>query len=76
MTDKALSHKLAAMNADIESLEQKIEQVLAICGQLRNDNRTLRDQLSGLEHKNQLLVSRADSARTRLEVLMEKLPTE
>jgi len=76
LTDKALSHKLAAMNADIESLEQKIEQVLALCGQLRNDNRALRDQLSGLEQKNQSLVSRGDTVRTRLEVLMEKLPVE
>ena len=76
MTSKALSHKLAAMNADLDSFEEKIEQVLAMCGQLRNDNRALRDQLAGLEQKNQLLVSRAEAARTRLEALMDKLPAE
>ena len=64
------------MNADLDSFEEKIEQVLAMCGQLRNDNRALRDQLAGLEQKNQLLVSRAEAARTRLEALMDKLPAE
>ena len=64
------------MNADLDSFEEKIEQVLAMCGQLRNDNRALRDQLAGLEQKNQLLVSRAEAARTLLEALMDKLPAE
>ena len=64
------------MNMDIDSLELKIEQVLAMCGQLRDDNRALREQLAGLEQKNQSLTSRAESARIRLEALMEKLPAE
>ena len=64
------------MNTDIDSLELKIEQVLAMCGQLRNDNRALRAQLAGLEQQNQSLVSRAELARTRLEAVMEKLPAE
>ena len=64
------------MSPDLDSLEQKIEQVLAMYGHLRDDNRALREQLASLEQKNQSLVSRADAARTRLEALMEKLPAE
>ncbi len=64
------------MNADIDSLEQKIEQVLAMCGQLRDENRALRNQLTELEQKQQALEARTDIARNRLESLMEKLPAE
>ena len=64
------------MNGNLDSLEQKIEQVLVMCGQLRNENRGLRDQLTGLEQRNQQLVSRTEAARARLEALADKLPTE
>jgi cell division protein ZapB len=76
LTNKTISNKLAAMNGNLDSLEQKIEQVLALCGQLRNDNRALREQLTQSELKGQSLASRADAARVRLEALMEKLPAE
>jgi uncharacterized protein (TIGR02449 family) len=76
LTGKAISHKLAAMNGDLDSLEQKIEQVMAVCGQLRSENHALRAQVVELEQKKQLLVSRAESARERLETLMDKLPAE
>lgn len=74
MTRKEISNKLAAMNGDLDSLEQKIEQVLALCSQLRSENHGLRDQLAELEQRNQSLVSRVDTARVRLEALMDKLP--
>ena len=64
------------MNGELDSLEQKIAQVLTLYAQLRSDNRVLRDRLAGLEQHNQLLMSRAEAARTRLEALMDKLPAE
>ena len=64
------------MNGDIDTLEQKLEQVLAMCGQMRMENRALHDQIAGLLQRNQLLMSRADAARKRLEVLADRLPTE
>ena len=69
-----ISNKLTAMNGELDSLEQKIEQVLAMCAQLRSENHELRDRMAGLEQQKQALVSRAEAARTRLEALMEKLP--
>ena len=71
-----ISNKLAAMNGELDSLEQKIAQVLTLYAQLRSDNRVLRDRMAGLEQHNQLLMSRAEAARTRLEALMDKLPAE
>ena len=64
------------MNGDLDSLEQKIEQVLAVCGQLRGENRALRDQLTGLEQQKLAQAGRMVTARTRLETLMQKLPQE
>ena len=72
----AISNKLAAMNGEIDNLEQKIEQVLAMCGQLRSENRVLRNQVVELEQKKQQLVARAETARERLESLMDKLPVD
>ena len=64
------------MNAELDTLEQKLEQVLAVCGQMRMENCVLRDQIVGLEQRNQLLMSRAGEARVRLEALVDKLPAE
>ena len=76
MTEIVISNKLAAMNGELDSLEQKIAQVLTLYAQLRSDNRVLRDRMAGLEQHNQLLMSRAEAARTRLEALIDKLPAE
>lgn len=64
------------MNGELDSLEQKITQVLTLCANLRSENRALHEQVTGLEQQNQSLVSRAEAARHRLEALMDKLPAE
>ena len=64
------------MNDEFDSLEQKIAQVLTLYAQLRSENHVLRDRMAGLEQRNEMLLSRADAARTRLEALLDKLPAE
>ena len=64
------------MKGDLTALEQKIEQFLAFCQSLRAENQALRSRVAGLEEERQLLVDRIDSARARLEVLMETLPDQ
>lgn len=64
------------MNGELDSLEQKIEQVLAICKQLRSENHALRNQMTEIAQQNRSLVSSAEAARTRLEALLDKLPAE
>ena len=64
------------MNSAFDSLDQKVDLVLTMCEQLRSANNALRDRVVGLEQQNQLLTGRADTARVRLEALMEKLPQE
>jgi len=64
------------MNAPLASLEQKVEQIVALCEALRAENHRLRDHVVTLEGEKQGLVERMTVARTRLEGLMDKLPAE
>ncbi|HEU6456044.1 MAG TPA: cell division protein ZapB [Roseateles sp.] len=64
------------MNTPLDSLENKIDSMLALCERLRDENRALRTQLSALEGVNQTLTNTIDASRARLEALMERLPEE
>jgi cell division protein ZapB len=64
------------MTSPLDSLESKIDSVLALCERLRTENRALRGQLSALEGVNQTLTNTIDASRARLEALMNRLPEE
>ena len=64
------------MSVPLASLEQKVEQVIALCDALRAENHRLRDRVGTLEGEKQALAERMTAARTRLEGLMDKLPEE
>jgi cell division protein ZapB len=64
------------MNAPLASLEQKVEQIVALCTALRAENHRLRDRVGTLEGEKQALAERMTTARVRLEGLMDKLPEE
>lgn len=62
------------MDADLSTLEQKIEKVVAFCQALREENRQLRGRVADLEDEKQALAGKIDTTRARLEALMERLP--
>lgn len=64
------------MDADISSLERKVEQVADYCRQLREENHALRQRVASLEQEKQALVERMGTARTRLASMMDRLPAE
>lgn len=64
------------MNSPLARLEQKVEQIVNLCADLRAENHRLRDRVSTLEGEKQDLAERMTAARTRLEGLMDKLPEE
>ena len=65
-----------AMDVELKSLEQKINQVAEFCQRLRADNHQLRQQLATALNENQRLEQKIDSATTRLENLLNQLPEE
>lgn len=58
----------------LTSLERKIITVLDVCGGLRAENQALRERVASLEKANQTLTERIETACSRLEDLMVKLP--
>lgn len=64
------------MSVDLDSLESKIDQVLALCRDLRVDNHNLREQVAGLDTERRVLAGKIEAARGKLESLMAKLPAE
>jgi cell division protein ZapB len=64
------------MDAELKSLEQKINEVAEYCQRLRADNHQLRQQLASVLDENQRLGQKIDSATGRLENLLNQLPEE
>ena len=64
------------MNDDLGRLENKVEQVVALCDALRAENRRLHDRVAALETHKTSLEERMTVARNRLEGLMDHLPLE
>jgi cell division protein ZapB len=64
------------MNSEIEALETKIEQVVALVHQLRAENEVLKHQMAAAEVERLQLRQTMTTARERLESLMDKLPED
>ena len=67
---------LAAMNVSLDSLERKVDQIVAVCASLRGENQALRAHVAGLEAEKAALARKVELARERLESLMARLPEE
>jgi cell division protein ZapB len=64
------------MDAELRSLEDKVNQVVALCQRLRSDNHDLRQQLANAQNDNKQLAEKIGVATTRLESLLTQIPDE
>jgi cell division protein ZapB len=64
------------MDAELTSLEAKINQFVALCQRLRADNHDLRQQLANAQNENKQLNDKIADAKTRLESLLTQIPEE
>jgi|UniRef100_Q478H6 predicted nucleic acid-binding Zn-ribbon protein len=64
------------MNVELETLETKIEQVVALVHQLRAENEVLRNQMVAAEAERLHLRQTMSAARERLVGLMDKIPED
>ena len=64
------------MDAELRSLESKLEQFVELCHKLRADNQELRQQLALAIDQRRRLEEKIDSATARLETLLSQLPAE
>ncbi|MBS1160202.1 MAG: hypothetical protein H6R15_2621 [Proteobacteria bacterium] len=64
------------MNSELEALEGKVEQVVALVQQLRAENEVLKNQMAAAEIERLHLRQTMTAARERLEGLVDKLPED
>ena len=64
------------MEAELNSLDEKINQLVQLCHRLRKDNHELRQQLAAAQNENKHLTDKIESARARLEDLLTRLPED
>jgi FtsZ-binding cell division protein ZapB len=64
------------MNNELEALESKVEQAVALIQQLRAENEVLKNQMVAAEAERLHLRQTMSAARERLEVLMDKIPED
>jgi len=64
------------MSVSLDHLEQKVEQIVAVCASLRSENQALRAHVAGLEAEKAALAKKIDITCERLEALMTRVPEE
>ena len=64
------------MNSELEALEAKIEQVVALVHQLRAENEVLKNQMAAAEAERLHLRQTMTAARERLEGLVGQVPED
>lgn len=64
------------MEAEIKSLDEKIQELALLCQKLRKDNLNLRQQLVSAKDENLRLNEKIGAAADQLESLLEKIPEE
>ncbi|MBI4189973.1 MAG: hypothetical protein HY525_05485 [Betaproteobacteria bacterium] len=64
------------MDAELKSLEEKVNQFVTLCQRLRADNHQLRQQLASAQNENKQLSGKIGDAKTRLETLLTQIPEE
>ena len=62
------------MEAELKALEDKINQFVQVCHDLRADNNYLRQQLATSLNENKQLSVKIESAKKRLEALLKHIP--
>ena len=64
------------MEAELDSLDEKINQLVQLCHRLRRDNHELRQQLAAATNESKQLSEKIENARARLEGLLSRLPED
>jgi len=67
------THRIA--DADLKSLEGRIESLIQYCQRLNEENRLLRQQQAGLVAERARLKQKTEQARTQTESILTRLKT-
>jgi uncharacterized protein (TIGR02449 family) len=70
------THHPSAPMSKIEELAERVERLLLRHDELRRTNALLEQQLASATHERDSLRSRLNAARSRIDALLERLPSE
>ena len=76
MTLQVFQNYSVTMEAEFNALDEKVQQMVALCRRLRQDNSALRQQLASANTENQRLSEKISTAAERLEALIGQVPEE
>ena len=60
-------------DTDITNLENRIDELITICDQLKNENTVLRERQDLMLEERERLIEKADMARVRVESILTRL---
>jgi cell division protein ZapB len=76
LTREDPDHYSVPMEAELDTLDAKITQLIQLCQRLREDNSDLRQQLVATQNQNKQLTDKIEGARNRLEALLSRIPDD
>lgn len=62
-----------SVNEQIIQLEQRVERLLRLCEQLRDENRVLRESQEAINAERAALLEKNETARSRIEAMISRL---
>jgi cell division protein ZapB len=62
------------MDKELASLAQKIQLAAELCQRLRKENQNLRQELAAAQQRAKLLSAKLDTAKARVETIIDNLP--
>jgi cell division protein ZapB len=74
LTRQGFHNYSGPMESELSALEEKIDQFVGLCQQLRSENIQLRQQLASASSENKHLAEKINTASSRLEALLTRLP--
>jgi cell division protein ZapB len=67
--------KTHAVDVELKRLERRLEELVAVCRQLKEENRSLRQRQDTLMVERASLMQKNESVRTRVEAMIGRLKT-
>jgi len=64
------------MEAELNTLDERIQQLVRVCERLRSENGDLRQQLAASQNEGKVLRDKMTAARVRLEHVLTRIPEE
>ena len=59
----------------LKTLEQKIDELIALCSELNRENQALKADSAGWHRERQDLIDKNELARTKVEAMLDRLRT-